>query len=89
MSALHVVLHRSGHAARFAARLLDLELLPDTELNDGKILAQASLAGIPLLVTSDKHLLDIGEDALLLALNEASLPTVHVAHPKGLMRTMR
>src|SRR2546423_12426541 len=38
-------------AVRFAARLI--------EQNDGKILAQTSLASIPLLVTSDKHLLDL------------------------------
>jgi len=76
-------------AARFAARLLDLRLIPETELNDGKILAQASLAGVPLLVTSDKHLLDIGEDALLPAFNEADLPPVHPAHPKRLMSAVR
>jgi hypothetical protein len=76
-------------AARFAARLLDLRLIPEPELNDGKILAQTSLAGIPLLVTSDKHLLDIGEDALLLAFDEADLPPVHPAHPRRLMRAVR
>jgi predicted nucleic acid-binding protein len=76
-------------ANRFALRLLDLQLIPEAEANDGKILAQASLAGIPLLATSDKHLLDISEDALLLAFNEADLPPVHPAHPKRLMRAMR
>ena len=76
-------------ATRFAGRLLELRLIPETELNDGKILAQTSLAGIPLLVTSDKHLLDISEDALLLALNEADLPPVHPVHPKRLMRAVR
>jgi len=76
-------------AARFAARLLDSRLIPETESNDGKILAQASLAGIPLLVTSDKHLLDISEDALHLAFDDADLPPVHPAHPKRLMRAVR
>jgi predicted nucleic acid-binding protein len=60
-----------------------------TELNDGKILAQASLAQIPLLVTSDKHLLDIREDELLLAFSDADLPPVHPAHPKRLMKAVR
>ena len=76
-------------AARFAAKLLDLRLIPETEFNDGKILAQASLAQIPLLVTSDKHLLDIGEDALLLAFNDADMLPVHPAHPKRLMKAVR
>src|ERR1035437_2950601 len=53
-------------AIRFATRLMESSLIPETEQNDGKILAQTSLAEIPLLVTSDKHLLNIDEDALLL-----------------------
>jgi rRNA-processing protein FCF1 len=76
-------------AHRFAERLLDMRLIPETEQNDGKILAQTSLVQIPLLVTSDKHLLDIDEEALLLAFNEADLLPVHPAHPKRLLRALR
>ena len=76
-------------AVRFAARLMEFALIPETEQNDGKILAQTSLAGIPMLVTSDKHLLDIDEDALLLAFNEADLSPVHSVHPKRLLRVLR
>jgi predicted nucleic acid-binding protein len=76
-------------AARFAARLIDSSLIPETEQNDGKILAQISLAKIPLLVTSDKHLLDVDEDSLLLAFNEADLLPVHSSHPKRLLKALR
>ena len=76
-------------AARFSARLMEALLLPEDEQNDGKILAQTSLVQIPLLVTSDKHLLDIDEEALLLAFNEADLLPVHPAHPKRLLRALR
>lgn len=76
-------------AYRFAERLLELRLIPETELNDGKILAQASLAQIPALATSDKHLLDVDEDALLLAFNEADLLPVHPVHPKRLSKALR
>jgi predicted nucleic acid-binding protein len=76
-------------AVRFADRLITSSLIPDTEQNDGKILAQASLANIPLLVTSDKHLLDIDENALLLAFNEADLAPVHPSHPKLLLKALR
>jgi predicted nucleic acid-binding protein len=76
-------------AIRFAARLMDAFLLPETEANDGKILAQTALAKIPLLVTSDKHLLDVDEDALLLAFNDADLLPVHPSHPKRLLRALR
>jgi predicted nucleic acid-binding protein len=76
-------------AIRFAARLIDCSLVPETEQNDGKILAQTSLAKIPLLVTSDKHLLDVEEDALLLAFNDADLLPVHTSHPKRLLKALR
>jgi predicted nucleic acid-binding protein len=76
-------------AIRFATRLMDAALIPETEQNDGKILAQTSLAGIPMLVTSDKHLLNIDENALLLAFNEADLAPVHPVHPKNLLRALR
>jgi len=69
--------------------LLLQRLIPEDEFNDGLILAETSLAAIPLLVTSDRHLLDIDEDALLLAFNEADLPPVHPAHPKRLLQVLR
>jgi hypothetical protein len=70
---------------QFVRGLLRKRLIPEGEFNDGLILAESSLADIPLLVTSDKHLLDIDEDALLLAFNEAELPPVHPVHPKRLL----
>jgi hypothetical protein len=76
-------------AVRFAVRLADAGLIPETEQNDGKILAQTSLADIPLLVTSDKHLLDLDEDALLLAFQHADLFPVHPSHPKRLLKALR
>jgi hypothetical protein len=76
-------------AERFARRLQHQRLIPEDEFHDGLILAETALAGIPLLVTSDKHLLDIDEDALLLACNEADLPPVRPVHPKGLLRALR
>jgi hypothetical protein len=74
---------------QFVRRLLHRRLLPDDEFNDGLILAESSLAGVPLLMTSDKHLLDIDDDALRLAFNEADLFPVQPAHPKRLMRALR
>jgi predicted nucleic acid-binding protein len=76
-------------ATRFAERLIEASLIPESEQNDGKILAQTSLAEIPVLVTSDKHLLEADEDALLLAFNEAGLVPVHSSHPKRLLRALR
>ena len=74
---------------QFVRGLLQQRLLPENEFNDALILAETSLAEIPLLVTSDKHLLDIDEDALRLAFNEADLLPVHPVHPKNLLRALR
>jgi len=74
---------------QFVRSLLRHRLVPEDEFNDGLILAETSLAEIPLLVTSDKHLLDIDEDALLLAFNEAGLSPVRPVHPKRLLRVLR
>ncbi len=76
-------------AERFALKLAERRLLPTEEFNDAVILAESSLAEIPLLVTSDGHLLDIDEDALLLAFNEADLFPVRPVHPKRLLRALR
>jgi len=40
-------------------------------------------------VTSDKHLLNMDEDPLLLAFNEADLSLVHPVHPKRLLCVLR
>jgi hypothetical protein len=74
---------------QFVRGLLRKHLIPEDEFNDGLILAETSLAEIPVLVTSDRHLLDIDEDALLLAFNEADLLPVRPVHPKRLLRALR
>jgi hypothetical protein len=74
---------------QFVRSLIQQGLIPEDEFNDGLILAETSFEQVPLLVTSDKHLLDIDEDALLLAFNEADLSPVHPVHPKRLLRALR
>jgi len=74
---------------QFVRGLFQQHLLSEDEFNDGLILAETSLAGIPMLVTSDKHLLDMDADALRLAFNEADLLPVSPAHPKKLLRALR
>lgn len=76
-------------AEQFRWRLSELQLIPDEEWGDGLILAETSLAHIPMLVTSDKHLLEIDEDALTLAFNAADLSPVHPVHPRRLLKALR
>jgi len=78
-----------GITASFAHRLIQGGLLPPDELNDGLILAETSLAEIPILVTSDKHLLDIQDAALQVAFANADLFPVNPCHPKALLRAVR
>ena len=78
-----------GIAERFAWRLIERGLLPEEESNDGEILAEASLANIPVLVTSDHHLLDMDEAGLLTVFNDSDLPLVRPMHPRDLLRAMR
>jgi isopentenyl diphosphate isomerase/L-lactate dehydrogenase-like FMN-dependent dehydrogenase len=76
-------------AERFSESLRDKGLLPREEVNDGIILAETSLAGIAILVTRDKHLLDIDETSLSMAFNDADLASVNPAHPRRLLRSAR
>jgi predicted nucleic acid-binding protein len=76
-------------AERFAQKLLERRLLPQEECNDALILAETAVENIPLLVTSDRHLLDMDEDGLVLAFSEADLPATHPVHPKALLKAMR
>ncbi len=76
-------------ARQFAQEAIRKRLLPPEELSDGRILAETAVAAIPVLVTFDKHLLDIDDDELRLALNEADLPTIAIVHPGRLLRALR
>jgi hypothetical protein len=76
-------------AERFVTRLHSSRLLPEEEVNDAFILTEASLARIPVLVTSDSHLLDIDETPLRLAFEEADLPSSMPVHPRRLLKAIR
>lgn len=75
-------------AETFARRLQNLQLIPEEEFHDGLILGETALARIPILVTSDKHLLNIEEGDLLSALKGADLCPVRTVHPKRLLRAL-
>ena len=76
-------------ADQFAQRLLRAGLLPAEEINDALILAETTVAEIPLLVTSDRHLLEVNDDELAVLCQRADVSPVQVAHPRRLLRAMR
>ncbi|HEX4139856.1 MAG TPA: type II toxin-antitoxin system VapC family toxin [Candidatus Methylacidiphilales bacterium] len=61
---------RAEDAENFGLMLRTRGLLPMQERNDGLILAECSLEGIGLLVSSDRHLLDMDQEALAVAFND-------------------
>ena len=73
-----------GITEEFAKCLIHRQLLPPEEMNDGLILAEVALAGIPALVTSDKHLLNISETDLRAVLDERDLERLEICHPRRL-----
>ncbi len=77
-----------GITEQFARRLIQKRLLPDDEFNDGLILAETALAHIPILATSDKHLLNIEASDLKLTFDERDLFHVTPLHPKLLLRAI-
>ena len=77
-----------GITERFSDKLMRLKLLPDGEFNDGLILAETSLAYIPVLVTSDADLLDIEDARLRVCFEDADLTPVQVFHPKLLLKAI-
>jgi predicted nucleic acid-binding protein len=89
VSPLHLSGVQTAIAERLGSRFLELRLLPESEGNDALILAETALANVALLVTSDKHLLDMDEDALALAFSDADLQPAHPVHPKALLRAIR
>jgi len=76
-------------ATRFASLLIERELLPEGEMCDGIILAETSLQSVPLLASSDNHLLGLEDFALKLAFAEADLKPVAVASPRRLLKAIR
>lgn len=73
-------------AESLSRRLVAADLLPVEEWSDGIILGEASLAGMPLLVTSDRHLLHIEVRALRQVFAEAEIDFTLPVHPRDIAR---
>jgi rRNA-processing protein FCF1 len=61
------------YAEDFSKMIRDRGLLPASERNDGVILAEASLYGMSVLVTSDRHFFDFHQEELALAFASSQL----------------
>jgi predicted nucleic acid-binding protein len=70
-----------GIVAEIARQLRRQGLIPDSEMNDSLIVAEAALIGATLLVSSDAHLKDLDYARLKLVLDAADVATPLVASP--------
>ena len=75
-----------GITEQFALSLIRKGFLPEAEFNDGQILAETSLAGIPVLITSDSHILSIDPSGLNAAFADKDLHPVAAMAPKNVLR---
>jgi predicted nucleic acid-binding protein len=73
-------------AEQFSAFLRNRGVLPQTEINDGIILAEASLGNAALLVSGDSDLATIDPDELRLIFEERGLNPIPVVTPAKLLR---
>ena len=78
-----------GITEQFTKKLTERGLPPEAEINDGLILAEASLSACSALVTSDRHLLNIEPEHLFTVFQDSDLQPVTVAHPRNLLRAAR
>lgn len=72
----------------FIAYVEARKILPRNEINDARILADSGIAQLPMLVTSDKGLLNADQVALSLAFEDAGLCAVTPAHPEKLYKAL-
>ena len=77
---------RHGIAEQIGRRLRDRGLLPETEVNDGLVLAEAALLGCSLLLTSDEHLRGIDFEQLTFELQSFDVTAPVIATPREIVR---
>jgi hypothetical protein len=70
-----------GIVEQIARKLRERGLLPEAEVNDSYIIAEAGLLGVSILLSSDAHLKDILHTELRLVLDAAEVRTPLIASP--------
>ena len=70
-----------GIVVEIARRLRSEGIIPEQEVNDSLIVAEAALAGATLLLSSDAHVKDIEYVRLKFALDSADVDTPLIASP--------
>ena len=74
-----------GITEQVAARLRRNSLLPETEVNDSFILAEAALLGCGLFVSSDSHFIALDFQHLTLELKASDVSVPAIASPQDIV----
>ena len=82
---LEIVPVGQGIVENIARRLRDAGLLPEEEVHDSLILAEAALLGCAVLLTSDAHLRGIDHVRLTWELNACDVSVPVIATPKEIV----
>jgi hypothetical protein len=72
---------RRGIVSEIARQIRREGIIPDSEVNDSLIVAEAALIGVALLLSSDAHIKDIEYPRLKLVLDAADVGTPLIASP--------
>src|SRR5437588_8379713 len=83
---VHIPPVGQGVVESIARRLRAAGLLPEEEVHDSLILAEAALLGCAVLLTSDNHLRGIDHQRLTWELNARDVPVPVMATPKEVVR---
>ncbi|MBI4661686.1 MAG: type II toxin-antitoxin system VapC family toxin [Verrucomicrobia bacterium] len=78
---LNFISVRRGIVAEVARRIRREGIIPDDQVNDSLILAEAAFVGATLLLSSDSHLKDIEYARLKIVLDAADVGTPLIASP--------
>ena len=68
-----------------ARKLRSSALLPDEEVNDSLIVAEAALAKVSLVISNDSHIKDMDEKELKLTLARCDVPSPLIASPRKIV----
>ncbi len=75
-----------GIVEQTGKKLIAQKLLPEEEVHDSFVLAEAALAEASILISADEHLIGINPTRLKIAMEECDLCTPLIASPSKIVR---
>jgi predicted nucleic acid-binding protein len=76
-----------GIVEQIGRKIRDRGLIPDEEINDSFIVAEAALYGATMLISSDSHITDIDQKMLKIELDSSDVDCPLIASPWKIVNT--